>query len=60
MTNRSLCAAILTVATLMTATSVAAQVTTGTIVGTVRDSSGVVPGATVTIREVNSGTSTPS
>ena len=35
----------------------ARQVTTGTIVGTVSDSSGIVPGATVTIREVNSGTS---
>ncbi len=35
-----------------------AQVTTGTIVGTVSDSSGVVPGASVTIRDVNKGTST--
>ena len=35
----------------------AAQVTTGTIAGTVTDPSGVVPGAAVTIREVNKGTS---
>jgi carboxypeptidase family protein/TonB-dependent receptor-like protein len=35
----------------------AAQVTTGTIVGTVSDPSGIVPGATVTIREANKGTS---
>jgi len=34
-----------------------AQVTTGTIVGTVRDADGVIPGAVVTIREVNRGTS---
>jgi hypothetical protein len=34
----------------------AAQVTTGTIVGTVSDASGVVPGATITVREVNKGT----
>ena len=33
-----------------------AQVTTGTIVGTVHDLNGIVPGATVTIREVNQGT----
>ena len=36
---------------------VAAQVTTGTIVGTVSDPGGVVPGANVTIIEVNRGTS---
>ena len=35
---------------------VAAQVTTGTIVGTVSDAGGVVPGATVSVREVNKGT----
>jgi hypothetical protein len=41
------------------ATSVFAQVTTGTIVGTVTDSNGgVVPGATVTIREVGKNTAT--
>src|SRR5687768_8580187 len=33
-----------------------AQVTTGTLVGTVRDPNGIVPGASVTIREVNQGT----
>ncbi len=33
-----------------------AQVTTGTIVGTVQDQNGIVPGASVTIREVNQGT----
>ena len=57
MTNRSLRAAILSAAALMTATSVAAQVTTGTIVGTVSDTNGVVPGANVTIREVSKNTS---
>ena len=36
----------------------AAQVTTGTIVGTVSDAGGVVPGATVSVREVNKGTTT--
>ena len=35
---------------------VVAQVTSGTIGGTVTDASGVVPGATVTVREVNKGT----
>jgi hypothetical protein len=35
-----------------------AQVTTGTIVGTVTDSGGVVPGAIVTVRNVNRGTTT--
>ena len=34
----------------------AAQVTTGTIVGTVHDLNGIVPGAIVTIRAVNQGT----
>jgi len=33
-----------------------AQVTTGTIVGTVSDAGGVVPGATVTVRNVNRNT----
>jgi hypothetical protein len=35
----------------------AAQVTTGTLVGTVRDPNGIVPGASVVVREVNKGTS---
>src|SRR3954468_2091531 len=39
------------------AAPIAAQVTTGTIIGTVTDPSGVVPGANVTITEVNRGTS---
>ena len=39
---------------------VAAQVTTGTIVGTVTDSGGVVPGATVTVRNVNRARPRPS
>ncbi len=44
------------VAALSTAAASAAQVTTGTLVGTVRDPGGIVPGASVTIREVNRGT----
>ncbi len=43
--------------TLCIAGTATAQVTTGTIVGTVRDADGVVPGATVTIREVTKATS---
>src|SRR6478672_8197369 len=39
------------------AVPLAAQVTTGTIVGTITDPGGVVPGANVTITEVNRGTS---
>jgi outer membrane receptor protein involved in Fe transport len=42
---------------LTTVLPVRAQVTTGTIAGTVSDQNGVVPGATVTIREVTKGTS---
>ena len=58
MTNRSVCpAALAAAAALMTAASVAAQVTTGTIFGTVSDINGVVPGASVTIREVSKNTS---
>jgi hypothetical protein len=45
------------VMTLVVSSSAAAQVTTGTFVGTVRDPNGIVPGATVTVREVNRGTS---
>jgi hypothetical protein len=36
--------------------TITAQVTTGTIVGTVSDPNGVVPGATIMIHEVNRGT----
>ena len=58
MTQHSLFLAALTcVFTVVTASPSPAQVTTGTIVGTVSDSNGVVPGANVTIREVNKGTS---
>ncbi|MEO8522903.1 MAG: carboxypeptidase-like regulatory domain-containing protein, partial [Acidobacteriota bacterium] len=42
--------------TLLGGVTVVAQVTTGTIIGTVSDAGGVVPGAAVTIREVNRGT----
>ena len=50
-------AALTSALTIVTASPSPAQVTTGTIVGTVSDSNGVVPGANVTIREVNKGTS---
>jgi Carboxypeptidase regulatory-like domain/TonB-dependent Receptor Plug Domain len=42
---------------LLTIMPIDAQVTTGTLVGTVRDPNGIVPGAMVMIREVNKGTS---
>jgi hypothetical protein len=58
MIKRSAFAAVLFVVTASAWTApVAAQVTTGTIVGTVTDPNGVVPGATVVIHEVNQGTS---
>jgi hypothetical protein len=58
MTKRSiLTAALATAMTVVAAEPSAAQVATGTIVGTVSDANGVVPAATVTIREVNRGTS---
>jgi outer membrane receptor protein involved in Fe transport len=58
MTKHSLFLAALTSAfTIVTASPTPAQVTTGTLVGTVSDANGVVPGANVTIREVNKGTS---
>jgi hypothetical protein len=59
MTNRFLVLALaaLVHASLLHVNAVA-QVTTGTIVGTVSDSSGVVPGATVSIREVTKNTTT--
>src|SRR6186713_1503325 len=43
--------------TLLHAAPASAQVTTGTLVGTVRDAGGVVPGVNVTVRDVNKGTS---
>ena len=55
--RRPLVAAQFVVVALLSAAPVHAQVTTGTIVGTVSDPNGIVPGATVTIREVNNGTS---
>ena len=56
--KRHLFAAVLSaVITSVWIAPVAAQVTTGTIVGTVTDSNGVVPGANVVIHEVNRGTS---
>ena len=58
MTKRSVRAAVLLAAIALPPwLSEAAQVTTGTIVGTVTDSNGIVPRANVTIREVNKGTS---
>jgi hypothetical protein len=58
MTTRRIFALALTVVTALAAASpAAAQVTTGTVVGTVSDNNGIVPGATVTIREVSKGTS---
>jgi hypothetical protein len=43
-------------AAVLSTTPMAAQVTTGTIIGTVSDVNGIVPGATVVLREVNRGT----
>jgi hypothetical protein len=58
MTKRRIFTAALMVAMgVVAAEPTAAQVATGTIVGTVSDANGVVPAATVTIREVNRGTS---
>ncbi len=50
--------ALALIAALALAAPASAQVTAGTIVGTVTDSGGVVPGATVTLRNVNRGTTT--
>jgi hypothetical protein len=59
MTKRHVLAAAVTAAVMLAVPPpLAAQVTTGTIVGTVSDANGVVPGAAVTIREVNKGTAT--
>ena len=49
--------AVLVVFAAMCPASSAAQVTTGSLIGTVTDPGGVVPGANVTITEVNRGTS---
>ena len=58
MRKRPFCvAAQITLIAWLIAAPTDAQVTTGTIVGIVTDSSGIVPGAAVTIREVNRGTS---
>src|SRR5688572_4374237 len=58
MTKLRFCVVSLTAClTLSTTLPLAAQVTTGTLVGTVRDQNGIVPGATVIIREQNRGTS---
>jgi hypothetical protein len=58
MNKRRIFAAALTVAmSLAGAVPIDAQVTTGTIVGTVSDPNGIVPRAPVTIREVTKGTS---
>jgi hypothetical protein len=57
MTTQTIAAAMVTALLTLGAASAAAQVTTGTLVGTVRDQNGVVPGANVTVREVNRGTS---
>ncbi len=55
--RRRLGTSLIAALALLTAAPIAAQVTTGTIVGTVSDTNGIVPGATVTIVEVNRGTS---
>src|SRR5262249_87494 len=57
MTRRILVVALTVLMVLGAAATTAAQVATATLVGTVRDASGGVPGATVTIREANKGTS---
>ena len=58
MTRSSLPAAIVTALWCLAASPLHAQVTTGTIVGTINDASGIVPGATVVVREMNKGTTT--
>jgi Carboxypeptidase regulatory-like domain/TonB-dependent Receptor Plug Domain/TonB dependent receptor len=49
---------LVTVGVLRATTPLNAQVTAGTIVGTVSDPNGIVPGANVTVRETSKGTST--
>jgi hypothetical protein len=57
MTKRGTSVGVLTaLLTLSIAGPAPAQVTTGTLVGTIRDQNGIVPGATVTIRDVNKNT----
>ena len=48
--------AVMMLMALAGATPIGAQVTTGTIVGTISDANGIVPRAAVTIREVSKGT----
>ncbi len=55
--SRMRAAVLVTILALFVPAPAAAQVTTGTIVGTVSDPGGIVPGATVTVLEVNRGTS---
>ncbi len=58
MTKRRVFAVLASAVTLaVCVTPIAAQVTTGSLIGTVTDPGGVVPGANVTITEVNRGTS---
>src|SRR5919112_1460055 len=56
MRSRRILVPFLSAVLTLVAGPVAAQVTTGTIAGTVSDPNGVVPGATVTITEVTRGT----
>src|SRR5687767_13632077 len=57
MPTRAIFALVLMMVTALAGASpAAAQVTTGTIVGTISDANGIVPRAAVTIREVNKGT----
>jgi outer membrane receptor protein involved in Fe transport len=57
-TRRIFAIALVAMGLFTTVVPALAQVTTGTIIGTVSDASGVVPGATVTIRDINKGTTT--
>ena len=56
MSQRVRFAAVLLAVLTLPAGSTAGQVTTGSILGVVRDANGVVPGAAVTIRETSKGT----
>ena len=57
MTRRIFVVSLTAVVALCAPAAATAQVTTGTLVGTVHDPGGIVPGAPVTVREVNRGTS---